>query len=708
MKIKFIPLLLLGSIFVEAQITSTNGASVYVSPNTLVYSTGDVKVSNTSGVFTNEGNIEISEGTITSSSADKFVLTYTDASNYGQLIIKSATAAGSKADTGDTKEITMQKNLLQRITDVANAETLQVNFGVPFINYSFSQLTKDITGVDNATPPSLPCAPPWKEGVRSWCYNKPDFWNAHPIFVWNYNNLLRWDPYNKTDDNDPMYLNLGKRYIVRSGVFKSINTNSFTGVSNFKGIPYVAGQKENVPASVPFQVVKNYNFGNGIRESAYGVRYYTYLEDPFASKELVSGLTAATSNEELEKVGFANNILYATNPYTSNLNLATLTNNFNGMIGAAVSRGVTISSKANSREEVEFLLITLSDLGQMVGDIDQVSIIPPMSTFIIKAKNNTPELDLFSQTASIAQTFDYPKEYIETTTPSNKISNFAKNRSFSNYQAEDLYQLNLIMSVDDKISNTYLATADEFTTGEFNDVEASLPYDGSVFTSVYTIPESKEGGINPGFENSKLYINTMNVASSKVAIPVGVNISGEDKGKKFTFTSELRLNQVPLSANETNYPNPDAKFYFHDKATNTVKEIDQNFTYSVNLEDSTNDRFEIFWSDSGLISNEDSTNDDNIINDTVVDDNNSSNNATLNNSTSVYKTGADYKIRFNSNWKKADITIFNVVGQLISSEKNVSTQSDYLLPIFDNYSSVYVIVIVNPTTGEKIIKKIVK
>ncbi|TWP27808.1 hypothetical protein ETU08_07215 [Apibacter muscae] len=707
MKIKFIPLLLLGSIFVEAQITSTNGASVYVSPNTLVYSTGDVKVSNTSGVFTNEGNIEISGGTITSSSADKFVLTYTDTSNYGQLIIKSATAAGSKADAGDTKEITVQKNLLERITDELTAQKSQINFGVPFVNYTFSQLTKDITGNDNVTPPSLPCAPPWQEGARAYCYNKSQLWNSHPLFVWNYNNRLRWDPYDKNQS----HLELGKRYIVRSEIFKGVNPSSFTGVTNFKGIPYVAGQKENIPNSLPYQIVENYNFGNGIRESAYGVRYYTYLEDPFALKELETPgnkFSATTTNEELEKVGFANNILYATNPYTSNLNLATLTNNFDGMIGAAVSRGVTVYSQANSREDALFYLVTRTVGGQLTGDIDQVTIIPPMSTFIIKTnpENNKTNLDLFSQNASLAQTFDYPKKPISSTVTA---ASKTKVSSFSSSQVEDLYQLNLIMSVEDKISNTYLATADEFTTGQFNDVEASLPFDGDVFTSVYTIPESKEGGINPGFENSKLYINTMNVASSKVAIPVGVNISGEDKGKRFTFTSELRLNQVPLSMNETNYPNPDAKFYFHDKATNIVKEIDQNFTYSVNLEDSTNDRFEIFWSDSGLISSEEVTNDDNIINDTVVDDNNNSlNNSNTINSTSVYKSGSDYKVRFNSNWKKADITIFNVVGQLISNEKNVNTQIDYLLPIFDSYSSVYVVVIVNSITGEKIIKKIVK
>ncbi|MDR1877085.1 MAG: hypothetical protein LBQ84_05625 [Flavobacteriaceae bacterium] len=657
MKIKFILLLsVLGFITGNSQIVTRGSAQLFVNEGALVYSTGNIAVDNTTTAtdkITNKGNIRISSaGTLIGSDSndplkEKFVLVFDSESKYGQLIIDKPTTGGTP-----TNYITVQRKL----PDVGP----YVYFGTPFQNYTYAQFLADI-GATNIPP--VKCGKGDDGGGCNYI-----LWTQHPIFVWN-NAKYRYDPHQFTTDG----FTPGDYHTLLKSLFAN---NKFDQTISFKGTPYVAAGTAPIPYTNR-KTAPVIEIGDG-KLNAYGIYYYTYLTDPFTAG-LNSSFTASTTEATLNAVDFSNRMLYLMNPYTSNIDLKALTNNFNGITGVGSDGEVLDDTPGNgfghTRYNGKIQLATVSN-GDLLGDGIKLRYIPPMTNFFIKASADDLSLDLF-QTTTDFQTFK-----------SGGYSSGGGSQFRSSNYIADKYQLNLILSSGDvRYGNTYVAAGEDLITGATNDSEARNESVVGNITGIYTIPEAETGGVALGYENTKLYINVINTDAAKVAIPVGVSISNEDKGKEFTFTSDLRINQVFLQAKgSTNFDNPDAKFYFHDKKTNAIIEIDTDFSYSVTLNESVSDRFEIFFKETGLMGNDD-----------VL---------ALKGLTTVYKTGDEYKVRFDKDWEKADVNVFSIVGQLISSEKNIDTQNDYLLPIYN--SSVYVVIVINSITGEKVVKKIVK
>lgn len=668
MKMKFIPLLfILGCIASNAQITTTGGAKFFVGTGTTVFSTGDLTIDKSSDVFTNKGNVKISEGTLKNNgSAKNFVLTYDDEKNYGQLIIVN----NKSSVVGD---ITIQKHL----NDYGSGEIL---FGIPFVNYTYSNFSDDLT--NKQIKPELICG---LFGVNNNCKNSASHWKQHPLFTWR-EDRFRYDPFQENENLVP-----GKYYSFRKDKFDTGSNFNGNALISFYGKPYVAGTKptdgsaaspEDLSLPVNNRVSQGYKIGNKAK-NGYGIYYWTYLDDPFASNVKFN---AGTSNDELDSNRYWDRMLRMVNPYTSNLNIfELLKDQESNIIGIASDGPITNQvDDGNIRYEGKTQVVTFLENGQRIGDYENISIIPPMTNFFIKAKNDNVKVDLYKN--SNPQTFTQSKYEFDKGEVTGKVSK-------SNANFDDLYQLNLVLtSGKTYYGNTYLAAGANLITGEFNQWEAKIKSnkEDTSITSIYTIPESINGGKYPGYEDTELYINVINSNnSSKVAVPLGITVSDMDKGKEFTFKSELKYNMSSLKEEgKTNFDDPNAKFYFHDKENNVVKEINTDFSYSVRLNESTNDRFEIFWKEPGTLGTED-------IN-------------TLNDLTIIYKTGNEHKIHFDKNWQKAEVNVFNVLGQLISTEKNINTQNDYLLPIHTTSSSLYVIVVTNQITGEKITKKIVK
>lgn len=694
MKMKFIPLLFVLGFVTSAhsQITTVDSAKVYVSTNTLVYSTGDINVKNGTSRVTNKGNIKIGAGTLKSvdpaydNNIGRFVITYDNESQYGQLIIASGNAATGVAH--------VQKSIAHT-TDFSY-------FGTPLVGYSYLQFYRDITNNQAATSanlPELPCAlaESTPSGALANCGMNAARWNRTPIFVYN-NGKFRWDPYQGGN------FEKGKYYLIRENQF---GTGNFNLNRSFRGQPNVAYASGTTDAiAFPTRITDGVHIGNNAK-NGYNIRYYTYLNDPFATASLNnSGNVFSSTTADVDLDGssddsnFADRMLWLTNPYTSNLDTKQLTNNYNGIVGIG-SDGI-VSVREQARQRYEGKVQISNTVGQPVGD--DLRYIPPMTNFFVKSKitGGPTSLNLFAQ-PNVIQTFDGVGDYtfggntdsgkriaVNTTTTTNaKALKTAATSSLT-----DVYQLNLALKANDTYyNNTYIAAGSSFVTGGLSGNEAANSDMLGGNAGIYTLPEATTGGIAPGLENSKLYINVINANSAKVAIPLGITVANEDKGKTFTFyTSDLRVNQQRLASNQVNFDNSDARFYFHDKGANgdenIVKLIDSKFSYSVSLNESTTDRFEIFWKEAGTMGNEDIQ--------------------TLSEVTKVYKTqDGDYKVQFDKNWKKADVTVFNVLGQLISSEKNINTQNDYLLPINNSSSTMYLIVITNDK-GEKVTKKIVK
>lgn len=670
MKIKFIPLLfVLGCIASNSQITTTGGAKFFVSQGTTLYSTGDITIESSSDVFTNKGNIKISDGTLKNNSLPKnFVLSYDDEQKYGQLII-----ATNKRSVGT---ITLQKKLPD-----GTGTSGEILFGTPFINYTYDQFVKDVSN-SSINAPDLICG---LFSINNNCGGNATKWLKHPVFTWR-EDRFRFDPFQKDEKFIP-----GKHYSFRAESFAS--GSNLSDIISFIGSPYVAGTSPNdggVSSNLSLSVIDRIGTGYQIGSNSangYGIYYWTYLNDPF-----VPGITfnQSTTNDELNNANYWTNMLRMVNPYTSNLDINELLkeNIRNNEIIGIGSDGNIMERVVDgyTRYKTKYQRQTFSPDGKALGD--DLSVIPPMTNFFIKTiPNSRVKVNLYTNSSiqtfkSSNYKFDKGNVYAKGSEQMNRSSAYSVNN--------EKYQLNLeLYSGNTFYGNTYVAAGSDLITGEVNKWEAT-GLNNNDDTSIYTIPESNTGGIQAGYENTKLYINVINSNdASRIAIPVGINLNDNDKGNEFTFKSELKLNMVPLvDEGKTNFDNSNAKFYFHDKLTNVVKEIDTNFTYSTKLNESTNDRFEIFWKEPGTLGNED-------IN-------------ALSGLTTIYKTGNEYKVKFDKNWQKAEVNIFNVLGQLISTEKNINTNNDYLLPIYTTSSSLYVIVVINQITGEKITKKIVK
>lgn len=670
MKINFTPLLfVLGFITAHSQITTNGQAQMFVSSKTLVYSTGDIAINGDKSKITNRGNIRIKDGTYNNKSTDEdsgILLTYTDEQNYGQLIINSPKKA--------TGKIKMEK--------VLTGYNKYAYFGSPFSDYKFEDFAKDVTGsIINF---EAPCkTSKGKEGVAEPASDYCSKWGQVPIFVWN-NEQFRYDPDDGKQTNN----------VFTPGLFYDIRKSKYSGLDSkvtFTGIPYVADQS-TTPIKYPERNFKIAKYDkNKEAVNVYSVKYYTYISDVFVPG-IESSFNESTDNSTLNapNAKFADKTLQLFNPFTSNLDLKTLTNNYTGLVGIGSYGGVTVPAESKKRYSQNVSAVTIAPSGGLVGPVN-LSIIPPITNFFIKAAPNSEggatTLDLYN---SNNQTF-------ETSGYAFPTSNSVITKKLTS-TSDNIYQINLRLfnkSKDIFYNETYIASGSEFETAVIHKNEVYSSNSSNERTSIYTLPEAKTGGIDPALADVKLYINVMNSSSEKIAIPVGIEINKAD-GSTFVITSELAENGKLLAKGINKFNDSNADFYFHDKKLGKSILIDANFNYEFTQNESTNDRFEIYWGKNkinGGIGEE-------IINgpDEAV---------ALDGLTIVYKSEDEYKVHFNKNWKKADVKVFSILGQLISSAKNINTEDDYLLPIKNVSSSMFIVKITNEK-GDTITKKIIK
>ncbi len=687
MKMKFIPLLLvLGLATANSQITTASGAQVYVSTGTLVYSTGDITVKSGTTKFLNKGNVKIGklgDATTGTYKADSdvgeniFVLSYDDVDQYGQLIIESGNAASGK--------ITKQYNL-----NINNPGGTNVYFGSPFAGYTSANLLSDLTDKSVTSIGDLS-----RYACAALSCNPRDYIN-YPVLEWS-NTNLSFDPSPVTTNNEIVFTP-STFYLFRKGnntVFPA--TIDFTTKKSFTGTPFVSNS--NAP-EIKFQA-RTISIGDNAR-NAYRVKYYTYLSDPSVTE--ITSFLASTTEAALKSAGFGDYTYQLTNPYTSNLNLKTLTNNYTNIRAISSYRSITKGGLEQTRYAGQLLIATVAGAGTtaatLVGN-SVLEIIPPMTNFEIKATSGASSIKFDTSTSH--KVFDISSYFTEATKPD--PAQEASSRSMISAKSVDSeftgYQLNLQLlnsNQNEFISNTFVFASPTTPTGALNEVEALNLDVSSNTTGVYTIPEAVTGGPDPNNSNTMLYINAINTDAAKVAIPLGINIAANDKDVNYTFKADLTEGGRKLSSKSVNFSNPSAKYFIHDKKTGSVTELSQDFIYPVKIEDDeyttvnkdgskTISRYELFWREVGTMGTDDINSIDGV--------------------TNVYKSGSDYKIRFNKNWNKADVTVFNVVGQLISSEKNINAQDDYLLPIKGSSSTMYIIKIANDK-GETVTKKIVK
>ena len=81
-------------------------------------------------------------------------------------------------------------------------------------------------------------------------------------------------------------------------------------------------------------------------------------------------------------------------------------------------------------------------------------------------------------------------------------------------------------------------------------------------------------------------------------------------------------------------------------------------------------------------------------------------NSAIGYNTIIAKKNDKWVVRFGKDWKNATVEVFSITGQLLNSKSNISTASDYIIPMNDQVRSGLIIKAVSEN-GEVVVKKIV-
>ncbi|MBO6213773.1 T9SS type A sorting domain-containing protein [Algoriella sp.] len=245
-------------------------------------------------------------------------------------------------------------------------------------------------------------------------------------------------------------------------------------------------------------------------------------------------------------------------------------------------------------------------------------------------------------------------------TPGGKSSenNTDINTNVSNINSANpgLYQLGLQVTNQQgtHTNNVYFAAVDANVTGNKNGFELEFDDFGSD-SGFWLNQENTDGTTDDG---SHLYINGFNM-NDYVAKPLRLTFykNPEDSNTTFSIGANLAEGST-LNDGLQNFSNGN-KYYFVDTKENKTFEVNKDFSYTFTANESSNDRFVVYWNELPAKLGTD----DNIVN---------------KNKTFVYKNNtSSNSVRFAKNNLTANITLYNMTGQKLFEKGNVSTSKDF-------------------------------
>lgn len=627
-----------------------DGALVHIEDQALVYSGGGVKLDGTSKVNT-IGDIMMVTATenLEVASTSDFRLKYVSPSVFGQLYIQ------------DTPQGNITGKVNKEYVSALHGSSGWQQTGLPFYNYSVTDLQATLPFVN----------------VSNTALNNWGRWNPRSVYKWN-NALAVWDQLDAS-----MTTAVGKPtdyYIlsVRSAegmmwdpALTAENelgaTDNLAGTST-TAVPLTLNTKRKIFQGKPVSDVNGDtqvtlagafgNFGtNGASTNKYRERYNSYIDDPFVT--------------QLWGVDYGKNTYQYGNPFLTNVDLSLVKkgdavtddenaiSNLNGIYYyttvAGSNKGVAFTSLAGVR-------ITFDTSGNPVGDVDQL-VIKPMQEFVVKLTDATSQTLKFNKTRRFAQT---------ARTESVPYSVTAARMTAPSMVTKQLGVV-LLDADDNEIGRTYYVVNSEAVSGYAP--AAARMQALSDLNNIFTQEELPAGGKDHNTSYG-LYINEANeTAFQGKALPLVVNNSSAAK-LKFLISE----NGKPLSDN-TNLSNGKS-FYFGNNGSLT-----QLKSGTVVPLTSTNASFSLYYEQPAgttLTTTE-----------------------LINGQTIIAKSGSDYVVRFNKNWKNADIEVYSSAGQLVYSAKKVPTNTDFTLPLNSSVNTVYLVKI-KSENGEVITKKVIK
>ncbi|MCD0479934.1 T9SS type A sorting domain-containing protein [Chryseobacterium sp. LC2016-29] len=629
-------------------------AKMYVSNGALVYNGGGVQTRG-NGNIDLHGNMMV----VGSNATDVFRTIDTNTTpgpktSGANVILRLNDPSPANFATSTYGQLYITNLTQDKITGIVDKEYKAVNQGsfqqmaLPFANKTVQSIANDLGKAANFT------------GNRS--TSSLAYWDNTKTVMRIVNPATSTDPGNSTVLYGPTTY-----FAVGTSGWNPTPANS--AVLTLKGVPY----SDAVAATSSVNLLGGgvgIDYGSsGQYTNYFGERYNSYLNDPFD--------TSWTPNygKELYQYG---------NPFLTNIDLswigadvgepgATLDGNRLPIKGIRFSQeGVNYSSSGgtttSTNRTVTFSRNTSTGATIPAGDVNSL-VIKPLGVVYIKldptlvttyAAANLNRLLNFNTTRRFATAARAAGSYSVTA---------AKNSPSST-----LKQLGVIAldSQDNEISRTYYVVRDNATTGYSSvaTLQANIGYNSDNTPTngpIYTNEEYMTGGIDPTYASQyNLYINEANEANFlHKKIPLKLN-SPEISKLKFEIREDALLipaNQSALSAGES--------FWIKINGANVM--LSQNQVISAGS-----------VTEAGLYYGEPQP-------ETVL----GTSDLTKKSGTIVtYEKSSDnFVVIFDKNWKNANITIFDMSGKLINSEKEVNTKSNHTLNIPKQLNNGYLITI---------------
>ncbi|MGV4438150.1 T9SS type A sorting domain-containing protein [Ornithobacterium rhinotracheale] len=421
------------------------------------------------------------------------------------------------------------------------------------------------------------------------------------------------------------------------------------------------------PINKAFDVILTpYHVSNNFKENKWGEVYGSYISD-FTMNMPVQWNKYGLNDKEYNNVGkFGDNIFFLGNPYTSNIDLKQLfkQSGADTKILAMVQfsqkdGGNTYNVNVNNGKASNAYGENMNGVTGQGGGNDALMVARPFQTFAVKTSGKVT----LSFNDNIKK-FDIAN----TSTPNNM---FAKT-SNSDYSFVQVGVSLYTKDGQETGQEAYVAASDIYSKRNEDVIELHNIYLKDNNIGIYTEQDQEEVATRGG---GKLYVNGIN-ADTYIGKPVKLIM--QNANGAYVFKAKLNK-EAKESAN---------KFFFEDKKTGKVIKIGEDFAYGFTSNGTEKDRFAIYWAAAPKASS-------------VVD---AAKEAT--NTTTVFRAGNDFKVRFDKGIRKADIYVYSISGQLVSSAKGVDASTDYVVPVQGN-ATVYIVKVVGDN-GSVVTKKIIK
>lgn len=656
MKKKLLTLSLVGACaLVNAQLTYVgNDALFHIQDKALVYSGGGVKLDGTAKVNTIGDFMVVSssESFEVAPTAD-FRLQYSSSSVYGQLYIKGMPQAN----------ITGKVN--KEYVDVKHGNTGRQQVALPFYNYSITDLQASLPHINVANSALTVTGRFNKRSVFKWNNTTAAFdqltTTLTPTVVGKPTDyyILSRRLYDGTEVWNPTLVaenpNANLQGYVPSSASDLYSANSMKKI--FKGVP--VSDLNTTDTEVTLAGAFSGSFGtNGAIKNAYNESYNTYVDDPFVTTKW--------------SADYGKNLYQHGNPYLTNVDLSLVKkgttatddenaiSNLNGIsyYTSGIENSFPVGTIYTSTTAV---VRTFDSAGNVNGGLANDLVIKPMQEFMIKLTDNTSQTLKFSKTRRFAQTAR------PEATPYSVTARVSNAPVVTKQLGVVLYDSN-----DTEIGRTFYIVNNEAVSGFSPENARMQATTGS--TSIYTKEEQVSGGADVN-ANYNLFINEANeVDFSGKEIPLVVNNANAAKLKFFLIEGGK------LVEDKGNLSNGKSFYYSNNGTLTKIKSGD---TFSLT---NTNFTYGLFYEQpAGVLGTSE----------------------LLKGQTIVAKKDQGYVVRFNKNWKQADIEVYTSVGQLLHSAKKVSTYDDYKLPL-DNVTNGVYIVKIKSNDGEIVTKKVIK